>query len=78
MNNGYVGLALSVLLAQNNNVTAVDIVLDVVDKINGLEPIVHDHLIASYMEEALRGERGLHLKATTDIESAITDIFLRE
>jgi len=70
---GYVGLALSVLLAQNNNVTAVDIVQDVVDKINGLEPIVHDHLIASYMEEARRGERGLHLKATTDIESAITD-----
>lgn len=70
---GYVGLSISVLLAQNNNVTAVDIVPDVVDSINSLVPVVHDNLINKFMEEARNGERVLHLKASTDLESSVSN-----
>lgn len=58
---GYVGLSMSVLLAQNNSVTAVDIVEEKVEKINkGISPIKDDHI-----EEYLKTKQ-LNLRATVD------------
>ncbi|MCF0247910.1 MAG: helix-turn-helix domain-containing protein, partial [Synergistes sp.] len=65
---GYVGLSLAVLLAQNNHVTAVDIVPEKVDMINnGKSPIQDD-----YIEEYLSTKK-LDLKATIDGASAYKD-----
>ena len=62
---GYVGLSLSVLLAQHNEVTAVDIVKKKVDKINNkISPIV-DKEIEEYL-----AKHKLNLTATTDAEAA--------
>ena len=48
---GYVGLSLAVLLAQNNPVTAVDILPEKVEKINqGISPI-QDKEIEEYLAE---------------------------
>ena len=58
---GYVGLSLAVLLAQHNEVTAVDVVPEKVDLINrGLSPIA-DAEIEDYL-----AHRELNLKATLD------------
>lgn len=58
---GYVGLSLAVLLAQHNEVTAVDVVPEKVDLINrGLSPIA-DAEIEDYL-----AHRALNLKATLD------------
>ena len=51
---GYVGLALAVLLARDNKVTAIDIAQEKVDKINELIPFTHDALINKYFDEAKR------------------------
>lgn len=65
---GYVGLANAVLLAQHNEVTAVDIVPEKVEMINSRRsPIVDPEI-----EEYLSG-RDLNLLATTDYEAAIKD-----
>ena len=62
---GYVGLSNAVLLAQNNEVFAVDIVAEKVDMINnGKSPIV-DKEIQEYLSE-----KKLNLHATTDAENA--------
>ena len=62
---GYVGLSLSVLLAQHNQVTAVDIVKEKVEQINNkISPIV-DKEIEEYLEN-----HNLNLTATTDAETA--------
>ena len=61
---GYVGLSLSVLLAQHNQVTAVDIVKEKVEQINNKSPIVDKEI-----EEYLANHK-LNLKATTDAETA--------
>lgn len=62
---GYVGLSLAVLLAQNNEVTAVDIIEDKVKKINkGISPIQDE-----YIEDYLKNKK-LNLKATLDAKSA--------
>lgn len=62
---GYVGLSISVLLAQNNEVFAVDIIKEKVDKINsGISPIADKEI-----EEYLSSKK-LNLTATTDAESA--------
>lgn len=62
---GYVGLSMSVLLAQNNSVTAVDIIEDKVKKINsGISPIADEQI-----EEYLSNKQ-LRLKATTDAVKA--------
>jgi UDPglucose 6-dehydrogenase len=68
---GYVGLSLSVLLSQHNDVTAVDIIPEKVDKINHWESPIQDDYIEKYMAE--HEERGLSLKATTDGASAYSD-----
>ncbi len=62
---GYVGLSNSVLLAQHNEVYAVDIVPEKVELINkGISPII-DEEISDYLKN-----RKLNLTATTDGETA--------
>lgn len=65
---GYVGLSIATLLSQRHKVTAVDVVKEKVDKINGrISPIQDD-----YIEEYLR-TKDLQLSATLDGESAYSD-----
>ena len=68
---GYVGLSLAVLLSQHNDVTAVDILPEKVEKLNNWESPIQDDYIERYLAE--HEERGLSLTATTDAESAYKD-----
>lgn len=68
---GYVGLSLAVLLSQHNDVTAVDIVPEKVEKLNNWQSPIQDDFIEQYLAE--HEERQLSLKATTDGESAYRD-----
>ena len=70
---GYVGLSLAVLLAQHNEVKAVDIVPEKVEKLNNYISPIQDEYIEKYLSEAKNGERKLSLVATTDGESAYKD-----
>ena len=65
---GYVGLSIATLLAQHNDVVAVDVVADRVDKINGRISPIQDE----YIEEYLTNKR-LSLVATLDAEEAYRD-----
>ncbi len=65
---GYVGLSLAVLLAQNNRVTAVDILPEKVEKINNRISPIQDKEIEEYF-----AEKDLDLTATLDGESAYAD-----
>ena len=71
---GYVGLSIATLLAQHNEVTAVDIVPEKVDMINRRVSPIQDEYIEKYLKgEGLSasGERvSLNLRATLDAESA--------
>lgn len=62
---GYVGLSLAVLLSQNHDVTAVDIVPEKVEKLNNKISPIQDEYIEKYLVE-----KELRLVATTDGESA--------
>ena len=62
---GYVGLSLAVLLAQHNQVTAVDIIPEKVELINKKKSPIHDEYIEKYL-----AEKELNLTATTDGRSA--------
>ena len=62
---GYVGLSLAVLLAQHNEVTAVDIIPEKVDLINNKKSPIQDDYIEKYLTE-----KELDLTATLDAESA--------
>ena len=64
---GYVGLSLAVLLAQHNNVTAVDIVEEKVNLINGGKSPIADKEIEEYLAKG-----DLNLIATLDAEAAYT------
>ena len=68
---GYVGLSLAVLLSQHNDVTAVDIIPEKVEKINNWISPIQDDFLEQYLAE--HEERKLSLKATTDGESAYKD-----
>lgn len=70
---GYVGLSLAVLLSQHNQVKAVDVVKEKVDKINRFESPIQDDYIEKFFSEARMGERKLDLSATTDGDSAYKD-----
>ena len=62
---GYVGLSIAILLSQNHQVMAVDVVPEKIERINkGLSPVQDD-----YIEKYLR-EKNLHLTATVDEKSA--------
>ena len=65
---GYVGLSLAVLLSQNNQVTAVDIIPEKVELINNKKSPIQDDYIEKYLEE-----KDLDLTATTDGASAYKD-----
>ena len=65
---GYVGLSLATLLAQHNQVTAVDIVPEKVEKINNKISPIQDEYIEKYL-----AEKELDLVATTDGASAYRD-----
>lgn len=62
---GYVGLSLATLLAQHNDVTAVDVVDDKVNKINARISPIQDDYIEKYLKE-----RDLRLKAILSGEEA--------
>lgn len=68
---GYVGLSLAVLLSQHNDVTAVDIIPEKVEKINNWESHIQDEYIEKFMAE--HESRGLKLRATTDGVAAYKD-----
>ena len=62
---GYVGLSIATLLAQHNQVVAVDIVPEKVEKINRRQSPIQDEYIEKYL-----AEKDLNLKATLDAEEA--------
>ena len=65
---GYVGLSISVLLAQHNKVKAVDIIPEKVELINQRKSPIQDEYIEKYL-----AEKELGLVATLDAESAYKD-----
>ncbi|MEG2013702.1 MAG: nucleotide sugar dehydrogenase [Anaerovoracaceae bacterium] len=65
---GYVGLSLATLLAQHNEVIAVDIIPEKVDLINNKKSPIHDEYIEKYL-----AENKLNLTATMDAKAAYTD-----
>lgn len=65
---GYVGLSLATLLAQHNEVKAVDIIPDKVELINNKKSPIQDDYIEKYL-----AEKDLNLVATLDAEMAYKD-----
>lgn len=65
---GYVGLSLATLLAQHNNVVAVDVVQEKVDLINNKKSPIQDTEIEDFL-----ANKELNLIATTDAVSAYKD-----
>ena len=65
---GYVGLSIATLLAQHHHVTAVDIVPEKVELINGKRSPIQDEYIEKYL-----AEKDLDLTATLDAEAAYKD-----
>ena len=63
---GYVGLSNAVLLSQNNEVVALDIIQEKVDMINNKKSPIVDKEISEYL-----ATHELNLRATTDPEDAI-------
>jgi UDPglucose 6-dehydrogenase len=70
---GYVGLSLAVLLSQRNEVKAVDILPDKVEKINHRISPIQDEYIEKFLREDREGKRKLDLQATLDGASAYKD-----
>ena len=62
---GYVGMSIATLLAQHNEVTAVDILPEKVEKINNRLSPIQDEYIERYLVE-----KRLNLRATLDAKSA--------
>lgn len=62
---GYVGMSIATLLAQHNEVKAVDIIEEKVDKINRKISPIQDDYIEKYLKE-----KDLNLEATLDAEYA--------
>lgn len=65
---GYVGLSIATLLAQHNDVTAVDIVPERVELINNKKSPIQDDYIEEYL-----ANKPLQLKATLDWENGYKD-----
>ena len=61
---GYVGMSIVTLLAQHNEVTAVDVVPERVDMVNHKRSPIQDDYIEEYL-----ATKPLHLKATLDQEA---------
>ena len=67
---GYVGLSLAVLLSQHNEVYALDIVPEKIEKLQRYESPIQDDEIERFMGEAKAGERVLDLHVTLDVAEA--------
>ena len=67
---GYVGLSLAVLLSQQNEVTAVDVIPEKVEMLKNWKSPIQDEYIEKFLSEAKEGKRKLDLSATTDGASA--------
>ena len=65
---GYVGLSIATLLAQHNDVTAVDVVKERVDLVNNRKSPIQDDYIEDYL-----AHKPLSLKATLDQEAGYRD-----
>ncbi len=65
---GYVGLSLSILLAQHNSVMAVDIVPERVDMVNNKKSPIQDEYIEDYL-----ANKSLDLRATLNAEEGYKD-----
>lgn len=65
---GYVGLSIATLLAQHNEVVAVDVIPEKVEKINDRISPIQDDYIESYL-----AEKELNLRATLDGREAYRD-----
>ena len=65
---GYVGMSIATLLAQHNEVVAVDVVPEKVEKINNRIAPIQDEYIEKYLSE-----KELNLRATLDAKSAYKD-----
>ncbi|MFE8698131.1 nucleotide sugar dehydrogenase [Cytobacillus sp. FJAT-53684] len=65
---GYVGLSNAILLAQHNEVTALDIIQEKVDMINNSKSPINDNEIEEYL-----AKKELNLTATTDNYKAYKD-----
>lgn len=65
---GYVGLSIAILMAQHNEVVAVDIVPEKVDLINQRQSPIQDEYIEKYLRE-----KELNLTATLDAAAAYRD-----
>lgn len=65
---GYVGLSIATLLAQHNQVTAVDVIPEKVELINHRKSPIQDEYIEKYL-----AEKPLNLTATLDGEAAYRD-----
>ena len=65
---GYVGLSLATLLAQHNEVIAVDVIPEKVEKINNKISPIQDDFIEKYL-----AEKELNLTATLDGVAAYKD-----
>ena len=65
---GYVGLSIATLLAQHNDVTAVDVVPARVDMVNNRKSPIRDEYIEDYL-----ANKPLSLKATLDQEAGYRD-----
>nr|MCR4649495.1 nucleotide sugar dehydrogenase [Lachnospiraceae bacterium] len=65
---GYVGMSIATLLSQRNEVVAIDIVKEKVDKINNKISPIQDEEIEDYLKN-----KNLNLRATTDPEEAYKD-----
>ena len=63
---GYVGLSLAVLLAQHNEVRALDVVPEKVELLQRWESPLRDVEIERFLSEAAAGTRALSLEATLD------------
>ena len=65
---GYVGLSIATLLAQHNEVVAVDVVAEKVEKINKRISPIQDEYIEKYL-----AEKELNIRATLDAREAYRD-----
>ncbi len=71
---GYVGLSLAVLLAQHNEVRALDIVSEKVEMLNTFASPIQDSEIERFLSEAKEGKRLLNLKVTLDAIEAYAGV----
>lgn len=65
---GYVGMSLATLLAQHNDVVAVDVIPEKVEMVNNRISPIQDEYIEKYLKE-----KDLNLKATLDGKAAYSD-----